>query len=292
MAIEESVRRIRADRARPRDALARGGRRRRVRRDRAAAGADGGGGDVVRGPSRQLHGRGRRRVPARDGGHAAVGRAQRAPPERHRPRLPGGARPPGVTRAGWSSSWRTTVSACGRRWWTTASASRTASPSTRSTGLGLSIVRTLVTTELMGTISLERGPTTGAAAGHRGRGLDVPVVERAVTASRPRRDTDLLPAGQEVGGQETEVQAERRWRATYCLRSWRRSSSEVPPHTPESWLVARAYSRHGAWASHCRQTALAFSICSMAGPVVPTGKNRSGSVSRHARHRASRHARW
>ena len=29
-----------------------------------------------------------------------------------------------------------------------------------------------------------------------------------------------------------------------------------------------------------RHTALAFSICSMAGPVVPTGKNRSGSVSR------------
>jgi hypothetical protein len=36
------------------------------------------------------------------------------------------------------------------------------------------------------------------------------------------------------------------------------------------------------WASHWRQTALAFSICSMAGPVVPTGKNRSGSVSRQA----------
>ena len=45
--------------------------------------------------------------------------------------------------------------------------------------------------------------------------------------------------------------------------------------------MVRAYSRHGAWASHWRHTALAFSICSMAGPVVPTGKNRSGSVSRH-----------
>src|SRR3546814_2467904 len=69
----------------------------------------------------------------------------------------------------------------------------------------------------------------------------------------------------------------------------RSASSEVPPHTPESWLVARAYSRHGAWASHSRHTALAFSICSMAGPVVPTGKKRSGSVSRQDATRSEEH---
>src|SRR5437764_5469635 len=69
---------------------------------------------------------------------------------------------------------------------------------------------------------------------------------------------------------------------SHCLRIRRRSSSEVPPHTPDSWLVARANSRQADWASHWWQTDLAFSICSMAGPVVPTGKNRSGSVSRQA----------
>ena len=35
-----------------------------------------------------------------------------------------------------------------------------------------------------------------------------------------------------------------RWRATHWRRSTRRSSSEVPPQMPLSWLVVRAYSRH------------------------------------------------
>src|SRR4029453_2174967 len=78
------------------------------------------------------------------------------------------------------------------------------------------------------------------------------------------------------------AQAERRWRATHWRRSTRRSSSEVPPQMPLSWVVVRAYSRQACCTSHVRHTALAFSICSMAGPVVPTGKNRSGSVSRQA----------
>ena len=46
-----------------------------------------------------------------------------------------------------------------------------------ATGLGLSIVRTLVTTELMGDISLARGEGTGARPGTVVR-LDVPVAER------------------------------------------------------------------------------------------------------------------
>ena len=45
------------------------------------------------------------------------------------------------------------------------------------TGLGLSIVRTLVTSELVGTISLERGSGDGARPGTIVR-LDVPVAER------------------------------------------------------------------------------------------------------------------
>ena len=69
--------------------------------------------------------------------------------------------------------------------------------------------------------------------------------------------------------------------ATHARRSFRRSSSEVPPHTPESWFVVSANSRHGSLASQVSHTALAAAICSSAGPVVPTGKKRSGSVSRH-----------
>ena len=45
------------------------------------------------------------------------------------------------------------------------------------TGLGLSIVRTLVTTELMGTIELERGDGPGERPGTVVR-LEVPVAER------------------------------------------------------------------------------------------------------------------
>jgi hypothetical protein len=66
-----------------------------------------------------------------------------------------------------------------------------------------------------------------------------------------------------------------------AFRIRRRSSSDVAPHTPDSWLVARANSRHSSLASHNRHTILAASIWSSAGPVVPIGKNRSGSVSRH-----------
>jgi two-component system, sensor histidine kinase PdtaS len=46
-----------------------------------------------------------------------------------------------------------------------------------STGLGLSIVRTLVTSELAGTISLERGTGPGARPGTVVR-LDVPATAR------------------------------------------------------------------------------------------------------------------
>src|SRR3984957_1175210 len=51
---------------------------------------------------------------------------------------------------------------------------------------------------------------------------------------------------------------------------------------PDSWLVTKANSRQDCWASHCLHTVLAASICSTAGPVLPMGKKRSGSVSRHA----------
>ena len=73
--------------------------------------------------------------------------------------------------------------------------------------------------------------------------------------------------------------------ASQALRSLRRSSSDVPPQTPDSWLVASAKSRQGSSASQAWQTRLAASIWSTAGPVVPTGKKRSGSVLRQAAER-------
>ena len=76
--------------------------------------------------------------------------------------------------------------------------------------------------------------------------------------------------------------ARERRAASHALRSLRRSSSEVPPHTPDSWFVASAKSRQGSSASQERQTRFAASIWSTAGPVVPTGKKRSGSVLRQA----------
>jgi hypothetical protein len=65
-------------------------------------------------------------------------------------------------------------------------------------------------------------------------------------------------------------------------RRARRSSSVVPPHTPEviPWSIAQA--RHAACAGQDRQIRLASSIWRSAGPIVPTGKKRSASASRQA----------
>src|SRR4029079_11420808 len=60
------------------------------------------------------------------------------------------------------------------------------------------------------------------------------------------------------------------------------SSSVSPPHTPASWLVASANSRHSAATGQPVHTRLALSIWSSATPVVPIGKNSSGLVSRQA----------
>lgn len=83
-------------------------------------------------------------------------------------------------------------------------------------------------------------------------------------------------------GLNEPVQLARLRAANQALRSLRRSSSEVPPQIPDSWFVARANSRQGSSASQAKQTLFAASICSIAGPVVPIGKKRSGSVFRQA----------
>src|SRR3954468_18291259 len=70
--------------------------------------------------------------------------------------------------------------------------------------------------------------------------------------------------------------------ASQDLRSFRRSSSVLPPQMPASWLVARANSRHSSFTVQAPQMRRAVSICSTAGPLLPMGKNTSGSESRQA----------
>lgn len=65
----------------------------------------------------------------------------------------------------------------------------------------------------------------------------------------------------------------------------RRSSSDRPPQTPESWPLSSAHCKQASRTSHFIQTFFASSICAIAGPVFPTGKKSSGSTWRHA-------ARW
>src|SRR6185436_20137942 len=54
------------------------------------------------------------------------------------------------------------------------------------------------------------------------------------------------------------------------------------PQMPASWLVARANSRQSCATVQAVQIRRAVSICSRAVPVIPMGKNTSGSESRHA----------
>ena len=62
--------------------------------------------------------------------------------------------------------------------------------------------------------------------------------------------------------------------------SARRSSSLIPPHTPESCPVLSAQDRHSVVTEQRLQTSFASAICARAGPLFPTGKNSSGSSSR------------
>ena len=120
--------------------------------------------------------------------------------------------------------------------------------------LGLSIVRTLVESELDG--QFEMGPAHPPATRGTRVGIDVPV-ESAAQAVR------------------TRARALRRLSA-------RRSSSLRPPQTPWSCPASSAHARHCSRTSQRRHTCLASSIWRMAGPVLPIGKNSSGSSSRHA----------
>src|SRR5699024_10614395 len=111
------------------------------------------------------------------------------------------------------------------------------------------------------------------------------------TWTRSRSEPDSSNGAPEVGLRRRSVaspqggsQPARRARALRRLRE-RRSSSDRPPQTPESWPDSRANLRHAVMTSHFWHTAFASWICVIAGPVFPIGKNSSGSWLRHS-------ARW
>ena len=151
----------------------------------------------------------------------------------------------------------------------------------KTSSLGLSIVRDLVVSQLEGTISME--PLPVADGGGTRVAISVPVRAPGDRGEpRCRLSRAMQPAAVQLVQMATRCE---RRAASQALRNLRRSSSDVPPQTPDSWLVASAKSRQGSSASQAWQTRFAASIWSTAGPVVPTGKKRSGSVLRQAAER-------
>src|SRR5699024_1817046 len=140
-------------------------------------------------------------------------------------------------------------------------------------GLGTQIIRTLVESDLRGTICSQRQhPATTGTAGTRAI-VHVPwelsiVLARAHCAQHQKLLTASCSAARRA----------RAWRRF----SARRSSSLLPPQTPESWPVSSAHCKHTSCTGQVRQIAFASSICNSAGPVLPTGKKSSGSLSRQA----------
>ncbi len=203
------------------------------------AAAPGRGEPAVAGPAGPLPGRGRRRQAAGDRRHAAVGRAHRAAAERRRSRLPGGQRRRRRRRCccdNDGSELRVEVVDDGL-------GVPAGFDLDKATGLGLSIVRTLVTTELAGTIEMRAATDDDSPP----------------PASTPVRGTgtvvDLrVPTIVDAGGPNGSLR-------------WRRGRSLVAPSPagrPRLVAVRRGSARlataagrrcsdgHGAWAAACR----------------------------------------
>ena len=145
--------------------------------------------------------------------------------------------------------------------------------------LGLQIVQTLVGAEL--DASLELPPRAGSSR-HRGDGGPPTVGSRLATGNAA-----AIPAGQSwhrvYPGRNRLARSAQDIRArARALRRFnaRLSSSLRPPQTPASWPLSSAQARHSDMTGQRRQTAFASSICINAGPVLPIGKNSSGSSSR------------
>ena len=125
----------------------------------------------------------------------------------------------------------------------------------------------------------------GDLAAERGADGRVDVAVKTVRPLDERATSLLVERAERVLGvtrMSGQTASRVRARAARWRRMARRSSSDRPPQTPESWFVDSAKSRQSTRASHSTQTCFAFSIWTRARPVVPTGKNSSGSVSRQS----------
>ena len=205
-------------------------------------------------------------------GGAGRGSGARAPsaccPRRPRPRSRWCS--PSCSRTPSSTATRRRRASPAVRSWSSASRDRGPAAASRSTTTAGAAgrVRPRRLEHAWGSRSWARSWSPSSAAGSRigpapsGRGtraaIDVPLTSRS--GLRPVR---------------TRARALRRLSA-------RRSSSLRPPQTPWSCPASRAHARHCSRTSQRRHTCLASSIWRMAGPVLPIGKNSSGSSSRHA----------
>ena len=143
---------------------------------------------------------GRRRPDPGAGGHAAVGRADRAAAERRRPRLPGGQ----WRRQGRGRRWTTTWSACSIEVVDDGRGLEAGFDLDAATGLGLSIVRTLVTTELNGQISM-RPASRGRPARRRSTSASTAATTApwSASSSRSPRRADRRPRCDDSHGRVT-----------------------------------------------------------------------------------------
>ena len=198
-----------------------------------------------------------RRPALGDGDHGGDG-ADRAAAERRRARLPGRRQRGGHHR-------RDRRPDRGRG---------SPSPST-TTGRGCRPASTWPGRAPWGSRSWARWSSPSSAAGSRsGR--------RPSGARHPGRDRRTARASARASRERLERQAVRTRARALRRFSARRSSSLRPPQTPWSCPASRAHWRHCSRTSQRRHTCLASSIWRMAGPVLPIGKNSSGSSSRHA----------
>ena len=198
----------------------------------------------------------------------------------------------------WTSSCTAPTPSCGSRSATTGLACHPASPSTTPPAWACRSCATWSGTQMGGTITMRSDggtvvevvipvdhPRTTSRASETGRPAGAPGARRGTTGPvRSCRQTDLegeaglSDAGSCGSAFRTPGAGGPARPCAACAAPPPRSHPRCP--TP-GWSPARTRDRT-AGPRTAMHTALAASICSIAGPVLPIGKNRSGSVSRHA----------
>src|SRR6202011_2645453 len=85
-----------------------------------------------------------------------------------------------------------------------------------------------------------------------------------------------------TGGYAADAAAARRAASRRRRRSRRRSLSVMPPHTPSSWRLASAHSRHASRTGQPAHTSLAApASASVDGKKIPVSRPLQAASSRH-----------